>query len=187
MGSTAIDRRNFLKIMGVSAAALSGLGFIAKGAEAKDKPNIVLIYADDLDFDELEPYDITKFPCYTGAQKLGYYRIQGDGWFVQNNRRLKRGEHGFYNDERMLTPNIKKLSNEGATFSRFYITSSICTPSRYSTLTGRYATRSKYFQSRYPAGTRANLQWDAFIDESETTLVKEMKKGARKDHVRLCR
>jgi arylsulfatase A-like enzyme len=176
--SSTINRRKFLKVLGgASAAALSGLGFIAKGAEAKKKPNIVFIYADDLDFDEIEPYDITKFPCYTGAKKLGHYRIQNDGWFVQNNRRLKRGEHGFYNDERMLTPNIKKLADQGAMFSWFYITSSICTPSRYSTLTGRYATRSPYFQSRYPAGTRANLQWDAFIDESETSLIKEMKKA----------
>lgn len=177
---TAINRRSFLKVLGVSAAAMSGLGFAVKGNEPKAKPNIVFIYADDLDFDELSPYEAEKFPSYTGANKLGHYRIQNDGWFVQNNRRLNRGEHGFYNDERMLTPNIQKIADEGATFSRFYITSSICTPSRYSTLTGRYATRSEYFLSRYPAGTRANLQWDAFIGESETNLVKEMKKAGYK-------
>ncbi len=178
--STRLNRRNFIKALGASAAALTSMEFGSRRLSAQNKPNIVFFYADDLDFDEIAPYDNTKFPCYTGARKLGYYRIQNDGWFVQNNRRLKRGEHGFYADERMLTPNIEKLADEGAAFSRFYITSALCTPSRYSVLTGRYATRSPYFQSRYPAGTRANLQWDAFIDESETNLVKEMKKAGYK-------
>jgi arylsulfatase A-like enzyme len=174
---TPLNRRNFLKQLGISAAVLAGTRLRPAVSALKKKPNIVLFYADDLDFDDISLYDITKFPCYTGAKKLGYYRIQKDGWFVQNNRRLKRGEHGFYNDERMLTPNIENLANQGARFSRFYITSSICTPSRYSLLTGRYATRSPFFLSRNPAGTRANLQWDAFIGDTETTLVKELKKA----------
>ena len=150
--NTSINRRNFIKALGASAV-LAGMGLSSCRSSANKKPNIVFFYADDLDFDEIAPYDNTKFPCYTGARKLGHYRIQKDGWFVQNNRRLKRGEHGFYSDERMLTPNIEKLANEGAAFSRFYITSALCTPSRYSIFTGRYATRSPYFQSRYPAGT----------------------------------
>ena len=122
---TTLNRRNFIKKLGISTAVLSGMTPKPVYSIANKKPNIVFFYADDLDFDEIKSYDIDKFPCYTGAKKQGHYRIQKDGWFVQNNRRLKRGEHGFYDDERMLTPNIDKLAGEGASFSRFYITSSI--------------------------------------------------------------
>ena len=37
------------------------------------------------------------------------------------------------------TPNISKLAEEGATFSSAYSSSSMCSPSRYSLLTGRYS------------------------------------------------
>lgn len=47
---------------------------------------------------------------------------------------------GFINGK-AHTPNIDKLANEGAYFSRAYATSSVCSPSRYSALTGQYASR----------------------------------------------
>ncbi|MCK4958921.1 MAG: sulfatase-like hydrolase/transferase, partial [Planctomycetes bacterium] len=42
-----------------------------------------------------------------------------------------------------LTPNIDRLAAEGVYFSRAYASSSVCTPSRYTCLTGRYASRSR--------------------------------------------
>lgn len=39
------------------------------------------------------------------------------------------------------TPNIDRLAREGAYFSNAYATSSVCSPSRYSALTGQYASR----------------------------------------------
>ncbi|MGC6456268.1 MAG: sulfatase [Coraliomargaritaceae bacterium] len=39
------------------------------------------------------------------------------------------------------TPNIDKLAREGVYFSNAYATSSVCSPSRYSALTGQYASR----------------------------------------------
>lgn len=39
------------------------------------------------------------------------------------------------------TPNIDKLAKEGAYFSDAYATSSVCSPSRYSCLTGQFASR----------------------------------------------
>lgn len=39
------------------------------------------------------------------------------------------------------TPNIDQLANEGAYFSRAYATSSVCSPSRYTALTGQFASR----------------------------------------------
>jgi len=41
------------------------------------------------------------------------------------------------------TPNIDRLAQEGMRFTDAHTTSSVCTPSRYSILTGRYPWRSR--------------------------------------------
>ena len=53
------------------------------------------------------------------------------------------GSSGCYGaDEALLrTPAIDRLAREGRRFSQAYVTASICTPSRYSFLTGRYCWR----------------------------------------------
>ncbi len=48
---------------------------------------------------------------------------------------------GCYGSE-IPTPNIDALSERGMKFTQFYAASSICTPSRYGLLTGRFPTRS---------------------------------------------
>ena len=40
------------------------------------------------------------------------------------------------------TPNIDRMAKEGMKFTRAYVSSSVCTPSRYSFLTGRFAGNS---------------------------------------------
>jgi len=70
----------------------------------KGKPNIVIIFADD----------------------LGY------------------GDIGCYNPEsRIPTPHIDKLAAEGIRFTDAHSADSVCTPSRYGLLTGRYGWRGK--------------------------------------------
>jgi arylsulfatase A-like enzyme len=70
---------------------------------APQKPNIALIYADDVGFGDLH--------CYAGS--------------------------------RVQTPNVDRLAKEGLRFVNGYATSAICTPSRYSLLTGEYAFRKE--------------------------------------------
>ncbi|MDP7496815.1 MAG: sulfatase-like hydrolase/transferase, partial [Roseibacillus sp.] len=39
---------------------------------------------------------------------------------------------------KVLTPNLERLAQEGITFNNAHVTSTVCTPSRYTFLTGRY-------------------------------------------------
>lgn len=67
-------------------------------AETKQLPNIILIVADDLGYNDL----------------------------------------GACGNREIITPNLDRLANDGVRFSNFYVTCSVCTPSRGSLLTGRY-------------------------------------------------
>jgi arylsulfatase A len=54
------------------------------------------------------------------------------------------GDVKFYNPQgKINTPNIDRLGHEGMAFNDVHSSSSVCTPSRYSIITGRYAWRSK--------------------------------------------
>ncbi len=80
------------------------LALLAGLASAQQKPNIVLIYADDLGYGEVSAYnpDRNKVP----------------------------------------TPHIDKLAAQGMRFTDAHSSSSVCSPSRYALLTGRYHWRS---------------------------------------------
>ena len=54
---------------------------------------------------------------------------------------LGYGDTGAYGATAVKTPHIDRLAAEGLRFTDAYATSAICTPSRYSLLTGRYAWR----------------------------------------------
>jgi arylsulfatase A len=57
---------------------------------------------------------------------------------------LGYGDVSIYNPAgKINTPNIDKLAREGMRFTDAHTTSSVCTPSRYSILTGRYPWRSR--------------------------------------------
>ncbi|HRH94977.1 MAG TPA: arylsulfatase [Prosthecobacter sp.] len=86
----------------VSSAFAADTSSFAKASE--NKPNIVVILADD--------YGYGSANCY-GA----------DGKLVQ-------------------TPNIDRLAKEGRRFTDANTTSSVCSPTRYSVLTGRYCWRT---------------------------------------------
>ena len=83
--------------------ALTFLITAATAAIAASKPNIVLIYADD----------------------IGYGDISCNGATA------------------VQTPHIDRIAKEGIRFTSAYATSSTCTPSRFSMLTGKYAWRQK--------------------------------------------
>jgi arylsulfatase A-like enzyme len=71
---------------------------------------------------------------------------------------------------RVLTPNLDRIVNEGARFNRYYVSSPVCTPSRYSLLTGRYAIRSVYLQKTQPTDQPAYIRWNTFLSKEEKTM-----------------
>lgn len=133
---------------------------IRSAEPAAPRPNIIFILADDLDFDELGVYRPQDYPSRTGAHLRGLTTWRED-W-------------RYYADPRMHTPHIDSLAAEGMRFDRFYVTSAICTPSRYAFMTGRYATRSQPFVERHPPGTEALITWNTVLGPDEPNLARTM-------------
>jgi arylsulfatase A-like enzyme len=80
---------------------------------------------------------------------------------------------------KVLTPHIDRLAQGGVRFSRAYAVSSVCTPSRYTCLTGQYASRcqSPRFLKECPPGTQTNVAFNATI-EADTPHVAGALRGA---------
>jgi arylsulfatase A-like enzyme len=53
------------------------------------------------------------------------------------------GDVGCYGSRKIPTPNMDKIASEGIRFTDAHSSSAVCTPSRYSIMTGRYCWRSK--------------------------------------------
>ena len=61
---------------------------------------------------------------------------------------LGYGDPGCYNDQSKIpTPNINRLASEGMRFTDAHTPSSVCTPTRYGLLTGRYCWRTRLKRS----------------------------------------
>ena len=104
--------------------AFSALLLLANGLSS-DKPNIVLIYADD----------------------LGY------------------GDVGCYNPEsKVPTPHLDSFAAEGMRFTDAHSPSTVCTPSRYSVMTGRMAFRLNY------SGVFTGVEGPCLITSDRLTL-----------------
>lgn len=85
-------------------------------------------------------------------------------------------ETGCYGG-RVSTPNIDRLAKEGVRFTNYYPSSPVCTPSRYSLLTGKYASRSITMQKEHPTTGYPFVRWNTDIIKGETTIAHEMNKA----------
>jgi arylsulfatase A-like enzyme len=90
---------------GAAFGAVAFVAFVGGGAGAADTPNIVVLYADDLGYGDVQ--------CYNPD----------------------RG--------RIPTPHIDRLAAQGMRFTDGHSSSGVCSPSRYTLLTGRYHWRSR--------------------------------------------
>ena len=73
---------------------------------------------------------------------------------------------------KISTPNIDRLAGQGMRFTDAHTTSSVCTPSRYSVLTGRYPWRS-----RLPVGVLRGYS-RTLIDANTPTVAAMLKESA---------
>lgn len=81
---------------------------------------------------------------------------------------------GFNGDSHVYTPVIDDLAKKGMIFTRAYVSSSVCSPSRYSLLTGRYAGRCQgpRFMQLHPKGTMTRVENNTELEENRPNLVK---------------
>jgi arylsulfatase A-like enzyme len=124
---------------------LAGAFSLAGGAWAEPpRPNIVLIVTDD---------QSPMTWAYTG----GYRAAEA---------------FGFNGDTRVLTPAIDQLAAEGLVFTRAYVASTVCSPSRYATLTGRYAGRctGPEYLSLHPPGTLTRTENNTELELDRPSL-----------------
>ena len=84
---------------------------------------------------------------------------------------LGQGDPQCYNpDSKIPTPNMDRLAKEGMRFTDAHTPSSVCTPTRYSTLTGQYCWRT-----RLKKGVHWNGWAQTLIDEDRQTIASLLK------------
>ncbi|MBI3875977.1 MAG: sulfatase-like hydrolase/transferase, partial [Verrucomicrobia bacterium] len=81
---------------------------------------------------------------------------------------LGYGDLGCYNkDSKIPTPNLDRLASEGMRFTDSHAPTSVCTPTRYAILTGRYCWRSRLKSNVLPP-------WGATLIEPGRLTVAEL-------------
>ena len=85
-----------------------------------------------------------------------------------------RDEHG---KPRNLCPNLDRLAREGVVFPNQYVTSPVCTPSRFTVLTGTYASRSHNFARTVNDNGQVNITWNCHIDAQTPNLARTLQQA----------
>jgi len=118
---------------------------------AAEKPNVVIFYLDDYDFDDVaEGYDLAQYPSKPLATG-GEFQI-------------------------VVSPNIDELARSSLIFDYFHITSPVCTPSRYSLLTGQYASTAYNLDNNFEPGQTVHLiTWNTIIKGGQYNMAKMFK------------
>jgi len=82
-------------------------------------------------------------------------------------------------ENRALTPRIDGLAGEGLYFSEAYVASSVCTPSRYTCLTGQYASRcrTQRFLSAYSEEGVSQIAWNLGMVEGQRLVPGSIKRS----------
>jgi arylsulfatase A-like enzyme len=141
------------KILVISLCA--NMGF------AQQRPNIILIMTDD------------QSAIVPTSKDSEFQFADGNGRGTQSH------PFGFNGDIGVLTPVIDGLAANGMIFTRAYVSSSVCSPSRYSTLTGRYPGRCEgnSFLKEFPPGTMTRVENNVELELTRENLPRLLQKA----------
>ncbi len=87
-----------------------------------------------------------------------------------------------FKEGKALTPHIDQLAQGGIQFNRSYVAASVCSPSRYTCLSGQYASRStvpEFLKSSTKEGV-ARVLWNIGFTNDQITLPKALQQGGYK-------
>lgn len=131
-------------------AVVLGLLGCALPGEASPRPNVILILTDD---QSPRNPPTPNFPHLICPPGFGY------------------------GGDRVLTPHVNRLASEGMVFTNANVSCPVCSPSRYTTLTGRYATRSagEVFNRLFPSGSMARPENNIELGRTEPNLPRLLK------------
>ena len=88
---------------------------------------------------------------------------------------IPRNMLGAYGAEGGLSPNIdRRLAGAGLTFERAYTTAPLCTPSRFTLLTGRYAANASSIPSHRPWNM---VGFNTFLTGDEPTIAHRLQRA----------
>ena len=78
---------------------------------------------------------------------------------------------------RVLTPNLERLAREGMTLTNAHVTSTVCTPSRYTCLTGRYAGAStcRHYLDASPLGQQGAPGFQMELESDNMNVAQVLK------------
>ena len=91
---------------------------------------------------------------------------------LDSEKRIQSRPFGFNGDKEGHTPIIDDLAKNGIIFNSAYVSSSVCVPSRYTMLTGRYAGRSEgpAFMRMHPYGVMTRVENNTEIEKDKPNL-----------------
>ena len=129
--------------------------------ERTDRPNIIFIMTDD------------QSPIVPTEKDSEFDFSDGNGAGVQSR------PFGFCGDRQVHTTVIDDLAENGMIFTRAYVSTSVCAPSRYSTLTGRYAGRceGRSFMRLHPRGKMNRIENNTELEEARENLAVILQKA----------
>jgi len=97
----------------------------------------------------------------------------------QDSKGVQSHPFGFNGDDEVYTPIIDDLAKNGIVFNRAYVSSSVCSPSRYTMLTGRYGGRSEgtSFMKLHPYGTMTRVENNTELEMNRQNLPRLLQKA----------
>lgn len=148
-----------LSLVAISLMILYGRNVFAQNNK---RPNIIYIMTDD---------QSSIVPTKEDGNMI---HLEGE--------KVQSHPFGFNGDKDVHTPIIDALAKDGMIFNHAYVSSSVCSPSRYTMLTGRYASRSEgpSFMKLHPYGNMTRVENNTELEMDRENLPRLLQKAGYK-------